>query len=70
MQEGKAGFKEDGRDGGKMISDNEGTRAQKLIWVPPLTTAGRAEECVVFFFFFLIILFIFGCAESPLLWDG
>ena len=51
MQEGKAGFKEDGRDGGKMISDNEGTRAQKLIWVPPLTTAGRAEECVVFFFF-------------------
>ena len=53
-----------------MISDNESTRAQKLVWVPPLTTAGRAEEWVAFFFFFLIILFIFGCAESPLPWGG
>ena len=35
-----------------MISDNESTRAQKLVWVPPLTTAGRAEEWVAFFFFF------------------
>ena len=36
----------------EMISDDESTRAQQLIWVPPLTTAGRAEEWAVSSFLF------------------
>ena len=42
-----------------MISDHESTRAQQLIWVPPLTTAGRAEEWAVFSFSFFFYNFTY-----------